>query len=74
MEIQLIQVIGNQQERLFAAVRSFPFRGRHLFVYLASRLVEGFGEHGYILVRSFYSVERRFLCIAHGVRLSGRAL
>ena len=64
MKIQLVEIIRNQEEGLFPALRSFSFGQRKLLFHVAPGFGEGVSEHGHILVGSFYAVERCLLCIA----------
>ena len=65
VQIEFGEIIGNQQERLFAALRTVAFRGGYFGFHVAPSLVEGVGEQGHVFVRPLDAVKRRFGLIAH---------
>ncbi len=65
MQVQLGQIIRNQKKRFLAAIGAIPLCGDNFRFHVAASLIQRFREEGYILVRSFDTVERRFGFIAH---------
>lgn len=65
VEIEFGEIVGDQQKRLFTAIRAFMFGGGNFFLHLPARFFYGLGEHRYILMRAFNTIERGFGLVAH---------
>ncbi len=66
MNFELAQIVGNQEQRLFAAGRVLAFGGCDFGLDLQSGFFDGLREQSYILVGTFDAVKRRPGSIAHG--------
>lgn len=63
VQIQLIEIVGDEQQGLFAALGGWAFffgQANFLFNFLPG-FVQGFSEHGHVLVGAFDIVKRCFL-------------
>jgi len=72
VDVQFREIVGNQQERLFAPVRVVAVGGGNLLFYFAAGLGHRIGQERDVLVGSFDAVKRRFGRVTHRTRLSGQ--
>jgi hypothetical protein len=71
MEVKFRQIIRNQEESFFTAIRTVLFGCGDFFFHVAPGFIYGLGQHPNILVRPLDIVKRRFGLMAHN-RLSDR--
>jgi len=65
MKVELGEVVGNQEESFFTAVRTILLGRGDFFFHVAPGFIHGFGKHPNILVRPLDTVKRRFGFVAH---------
>jgi hypothetical protein len=65
MKIEFGEIVGDQQKRLFAAIRALMFGGGDFFLDFPARFFYSFSEHRDILMRAFDTIERGFGLVAH---------
>ena len=65
MEIAFGEVVGNQEERLFTAVRTILLSRGDFLLDIAPGFVHSLGKHANIFVRPLDIIKRRFGILAH---------
>jgi hypothetical protein len=70
MEVQFVEVVRNQKQRLLPAFGALLAGKTNFFFDFLPRLLERIGEHCHVFVRAFDIIERRFLSVTQ-INLSG---
>ena len=70
MQVQLGEVIGNQNERLFPALSPFAPGQRDFSFHVATGLSESLSQERDVFMGPFDAVKRRFGFVTHSASLS----
>lgn len=65
MEVELREVVRNQQEPFFTAIRTILLGRGDFFFDVATGFIHGLGEHANILVGPLNAIKRRYGFVAH---------
>lgn len=65
VQVELGEIVGDQEQRFFAAVRAIVFCRLEFRFDIPARFSDGFGQHRHVFVGTLDAVKRRFGDLAH---------